>query len=161
MNRENSDCGKPESRNAVRLMPRIVALPRIHDPRGNLTFAQAGEQVPFGIRRCYWIYDVPAGEERGGHSHHEMSQLLVAVGGSFDVNLHDGFRWRRFTLNRPFEGLYIPPGFWRTLDNFSSGAVCLSIVSTDYCESDYVRDFDEYRRLMADAEPVFAGNDSE
>ena len=138
-----------------RLTPGIVTLPKIHDPRGNLTFVQGGAQVPFGMRRCYWIYDVPAGEERGGHSHHEMSQLLVAVGGSFDVNLFDGFSWRTFTLNRPFEGLFIPPGFWRTLDNFSSGAVCLSIVSTDYSESDYVRDLDEYRRLMAGAAPVF------
>lgn len=141
------------------LLPRIVKLPRIHDPRGNLTFVQSvGEdcgQIDFDIRRCYWIYDVPAGEERGGHSHHEMSQLLVAVGGSFDVNLSDGFSWRRFTLNRPFEGLLIPPGIWRTLDNFSSGAVCLSIVSTDYNEADYVRDYEEYRRLRMAVGPLF------
>ena len=145
----------PDSRAASRLLPQMISLPKIHDPRGNLTFVESEAQVPFSIRRCYWIYDVPAGEERGGHSHHHMSQLLVAVGGSFDVNLFDGFSWKRFTLNRPFEGLYIPPGFWRTLDNFSSGAVCLSIVSTDYDESDYVRDFDEYRRLSAPLAPVF------
>ena len=136
------------------LKPEILNLPKIHDPRGNLTFVQSGVQIPFDIRRCYWIYDVPAGEERGGHSHHGMSQLLVAVGGSFDVNLFDGTSWRRFTLNRPFEGLFIPPGIWRTLDNFSSGAVCLSIVSNDYDEADYVREFDDYCRLREGKEPI-------
>ena len=127
--------------------PQIISLPKIHDPRGNLTFVEESAIVPFEIRRAYWIYDVPAAEERGGHSHHEMSQLLVAVGGSFNVNVCDGVDWRTFTLNRPFEGLLIPPGFWRTLDNFSSGAVCLSLVSTHYEEADYVRDFEEFKRL--------------
>ncbi len=134
--------------------PQIISLPRIHDPRGNLTFAQNPETLPFRLRRAYWIYDVPAGEERGGHSHHEMSQLLVAVGGSFNVNVYDGFSWRTFTLNRPFEGLFIPPMIWRTLDNFSSGAVCLSLVSTDYAESDYIRDFEEYRQIARKGVPV-------
>ncbi len=127
--------------------PQIISLPKIHDPRGNLTFVEGEDTVPFEIKRAYWIYDVPAAEERGGHSHHEMSQLLVAVGGSFNVNVCDGTNWRTFTLNRPFEGLFIPPGFWRTLDNFSSGAVCLSLVSTLYEEVDYVRDFEEFKRL--------------
>lgn len=123
---------------------RIIKLPRIYDVRGNLTFVQNECQIPFCIRRAYWIYDVPAGEERGGHSHHSMTQLLVAVGGSFNVNVFDGHDWRTYTLNRPFEGLFIPPGIWRTLDNFSSGAVCLSLVSNDYTEDDYIRDFDEF-----------------
>lgn len=134
--------------------PQLLKLPRIHDPRGNLTLVQGGEGVPFAIRRAYWIYDVPAGEERGGHSHHEMSQLLVAVGGSFNVNVCDGYSWRTFMLNRPFEGLFIPPGIWRTLDNFSSGAVCLSLVSTDYEEADYIRDFEEFKRLALERHPV-------
>lgn len=134
--------------------PCLISLPRIHDPRGNLTFAQCPGALPFNLRRAYWIYDVPAGEERGGHSHREMSQLLVAVGGSFNVNVCDGFSWRTFTLNRPFEGLFIPPGIWRTLDNFSSGAVCLSLVSTDYAESDYIRDFEEFRALARKGHPV-------
>lgn len=125
--------------------PQIIALPKIHDPRGNLTFVQSGAQIPFTLQRAYWIYDVPAAGERGGHSHREMSQLLVAVGGSFNVNLCDGHSWRTFTLNRPFEGLFIPPGIWRTLDNFSSGAVCLSLVSNNYTESDYIYDFDQFR----------------
>lgn len=127
--------------------PQILQLPKIHDPRGNLTFVEGEGTVPFEIKRAYWIYDVPAAAERGGHSHHAMSQLLVAVGGSFNVNVCDGLDWRSFTLNRPFEGLFIPPGFWRTLDNFSSGAVCLSLVSTRYDEADYVRDFEEFKRL--------------
>jgi len=134
--------------------PHIVQLPKIHDPRGNLTFVQNGAEIPFELHRAYWIYDVPAGEERGGHSHKAMSQLLVAVGGSFSVNICDGFSWRTFTLNRPFEGLFIPPGIWRTLDNFSSGAVCLSLVSTCYDEDDYIRDFEEFKRLSQSRRPV-------
>lgn len=134
--------------------PRIVKLPRIHDPRGNLTFVQGGQGVPFQLRRAYWIYDVPAGEERGGHSHRAMWQLLVAVGGSFSVNVCDGYSWRTYMLNRPFEGLLIPPGIWRTLDNFSSGAVCLSLVSTEFEEADYIRDFDEFKRQALSRQPV-------
>lgn len=134
--------------------PQIVQLPKIHDLRGNLTFVQDCEQIPFELHRAYWIYDVPAGEERGGHSHHAMSQLLVAVGGSFNVNICDGFSWRTYTLNRPFEGLFIPPGIWRTLDDFSSGALCLSLVSTPYDESDYVREFEDFKRLAMKKTPV-------
>ena len=126
---------------------KIIPLPRIQDPRGNLTFAQSDIQIPFNLHRAYWIYDVPEGEERGGHSHHQMQQMLVAVAGSFNVNVCDGKNWRTFTLNRPFEGLYIPPGIWRTLDNFSSGGVCLSLVSTPFEESDYIRDFEEFKRI--------------
>ena len=126
---------------------RIVKLQKITDPRGNLTVVQRGNSLPFDLKRAYWIYDVPAGEERGGHSHLAMHQLLVAVSGSFNVNVCDGDNWRTFTLNRPFEGLLIPPGLWRTLDNFASGSVCLSLVSTDYDESDYIRDFEEFKRL--------------
>lgn len=135
-----------ESRNLIDAV-RIITLPRIHDPRGNLTFVESGSQIPFNLSRAYWIYDVPAGAERGGHSHHEMSQLLVAVGGSFNVNVCDGENWRTFTLNRPYEGLFIPPGIWRTIDNFSSGAVCLSLVSTAYEEADYIRDFEEFKKI--------------
>ena len=135
------------------LRPQLVQLPKIHDPRGNLTFVQSGKEVPFAIRRAYWIYDVPAGEERGGHSHREMAQLLVAVGGSFNVNISDGHNWRTYTLNRPFEGLFIPPGIWRTLDNFSSGAVCLSLVSNDYTEDDYIRDYEKFRAEAISRKP--------
>ena len=128
--------------------PCMVDLPRIYDPRGNLTFIQNGDAVlPFTIERVYWTYDVPAGEERGGHSHHEGREMLVALEGSFCVNLFDGQRWQTFTLNRPYKALYIPPGYWRTLDNFSSGSVCMVLTSTHYTEDDYVRDFDEFLKL--------------
>ncbi len=115
--------------------PRIITLPRIYDPRGNLTFTQNGDgRIPFKIERVYWTYDVPAGEQRGGHSHHESKELLVAISGSFNVNLYDGKEWHTFHLNRPFEGLYIPAGYWRTLDNFASGSVCMVLTSTLFCE---------------------------
>lgn len=137
------------------ITPRLINLPRIHDPRGNLTVVQNNEHIPFAIRRAYWIYDVPAGSERGGHSHIDMSQLLVALSGSLNVNLCDGHSWRTFTLNRPFQGLFIPPGIWRTLDNFSSGTVCLSLVSNDFDEADYIYDFDRFKELARMREPIF------
>lgn len=128
--------------------PYLIDLPRIYDPRGNLTFVQNGDKVlPFDIRRVYWTYDVPAGEERGGHSHHEGKELLVATSGSFNVNLFDGHIWQTFTLNRPYQALYIPPGYWRTLDNFASGSVCMVLTSTHYTEADYVRDFDTFTAI--------------
>ncbi|MDE6170759.1 MAG: FdtA/QdtA family cupin domain-containing protein [Duncaniella sp.] len=130
--------------------PRIVSLPRIYDPRGNLTFVQDFDQVPFHIARAYWTYDVPAGESRGGHSHHEAEELVIATGGSFNVNLYDGDTWNTYTLNRPYEGLYIPPGYWRTLDNFASGSVCMVLTSIPYSEDDYVRDYEEFKRLAAE-----------
>lgn len=128
--------------------PRLIDLPRIYDPRGNLTFVQNGDNVlPFAIERVYWTYDVPAGEERGGHSHHEGKELLVATSGSFNVNLFDGKEHATYTLNRPYRALYIPPGYWRTLDNFASGSVCMVLTSTQYSEDDYVRDYDEFIKL--------------
>lgn len=130
---------------------RIIELPRIYDPRGNLTFVQNGDnKLPFDIERVYWTYDVPAGEERGGHSHHQGKELLVALSGSFNVNLFDGETSETYTLNRPWEGLYIPPGYWRTLDNFASGSVCMVLTSVQYSEDDYVRDYDEFLALTAE-----------
>ncbi len=111
--------------------------------------------VPFDLKRAYWIYDVPAGEERGGHSHHEQMELVIAVGGSFSVNLFDGFSWKTYMLNKPFEGLLIPSGVWRTLDDFSSGSVCLVLTSNYFDEADYVRDFDEFRHLALERGPLF------
>lgn len=128
--------------------PYLVDLPRIYDPRGNLTYVQNGDALlPFDIQRVYWTYDVPAGEERGGHSHHQGKELLVATSGSFNVNLYDGAEWQTFTLNRPYKALYIPPGYWRTLDNFASGSVCMVLTSTPYSEDDYVRDFDTFTAI--------------
>ncbi len=129
--------------------PGIITLPRIYDPRGNLTFVQDFDQVPFHIARAYWTYDVPAGESRGGHSHHVAEELVIATGGSFNVNLYDGDTWNTYTLNRPYEGLYIPPGYWRTLDNFASGSVCMVLTSIPYSEEDYVRDYEEFKRIAS------------
>lgn len=126
---------------------RIIKLPRIYDVRGNLTFVQDDCQIPFAIKRAYWIYDVPAGSERGGHAHHEMQQMLVAVAGSFTIEVCDGFNSATFTLNRPFEGLLLPPGIWSTINNYSSGAVCLSLTDTLFEETDYIRDFDRFIEL--------------
>ncbi len=124
--------------------PHIIALPKICDPRGNLTFAEGGVHLPFGIARVYWIYDVAAGETRGAHAHRVGQELIIATGGSFNVNLFDGVDMRTFTLNRPYMGLYVPPGYWRTLDNFSSGSVCMVLSSTEYTEDDYIRDYGEF-----------------
>lgn len=131
--------------------PVIIDLPRIYDPRGNLTFVQNGcSALPFTIERVYWIYDVPAGEERGAHAHRKGQEMLIATSGCFTVNLFDGKIWRHFTLNRPYQGLYVPPGYWRTLDDFSSGSVCMVFSSTPYSEDDYIRDYDEFMQLNGD-----------
>jgi len=123
---------------------RIIELPRIHDPRGNLTFIEGNSHVPFDIRRVYYLYDVPGGAERGGHAHKNLSQLIIAMSGSFDVVLDDGTEKRRFHLNRSYQGLYVCPMIWRELDNFSSGSVCMVLASNTYDEADYYRDYDEY-----------------
>jgi len=131
---------------------RIVELPKISDPRGNLTFVEGGSQVPFEIKRVYYLYDVPGGSDRGGHSHRELHQLLIAMSGSFDVVLDDGHRKLRKQLNRSYYGLYIPPMIWRELENFSSGSVCLALASDTYQESDYFRDYQTFLQAVRAAE---------
>lgn len=126
---------------------KMIDLPRITDPRGNLSVVQGGSHIPFDIRRVFYLYDVPGGATRGGHAHHREQQVLIAVSGSFDVELDDGHEKMRVTLNRPFRGVLIPPGVWRELDNFSSGSVCLTLSSIDYDESDYIRDYKTFKRL--------------
>jgi hypothetical protein len=123
---------------------RLIELPRITDPRGNLTFVEGGRHAPFAIRRVYYLYDVPGGAERGGHGHKTLQQVMIAMSGSFDVVLDDGRERRRFHLNRSYYGLYIPPMIWRELDNFSSGSVCLVLASEVYDEADYFRDYGQY-----------------
>ncbi len=123
---------------------RIIDLPRITDPRGNLTVAQGMEHVPFKIRRAYWVYDVPAGEGRGGHAHKHCRSFIVAANGSFDVHLTNGREEKVYHLNHPYQGLLVETGIWRELDDFSSGSVCLVLASDDFEEEDYIRDFDEY-----------------
>lgn len=123
---------------------RIIELPKIADPRGNLTFVEGGHHVPFDISRVYYVYDVPGGSERGGHAHRVLHQFIVAISGSFDVVLDDGTVRQRFHLNRSYYGLYVCPMIWRELDNFSSGSVCLVLASDRYDESDYIRGYDAY-----------------
>ena len=120
---------------------RVIELPKISDPRGNLTFIEGGMHVPFDIRRVYYLYDVPGGTERGGHAHKLLHQLVIAMSGSFDVVLDDGREKKRVQLNRSYFGLYICPMIWRELDNFSSGAVCMVLASNLYDEADYYRDY--------------------
>lgn len=123
---------------------RVIELPKIHEPRGNLTFVEGGVHVPFAIERVYYLYDVPGGAERGGHAHKALHQLIIAMSGSFDVVLDDGGRKQRFHLNRSYQGLYVCPMIWRELDNFSSGSVCMVLASNRYDESDYYRDYGDF-----------------
>lgn len=123
---------------------KLIDLPRITDPRGNLTFVEAEGHVPFPVRRAYWVYDVPAGESRGGHAHKRLKQLVVALSGSFTVTLDNGRERKTVLLNHPWQGLLIETDTWRTLDDFSSGAVCLVLASEHYDESDYIYEYDEF-----------------
>jgi dTDP-4-dehydrorhamnose 3,5-epimerase-like enzyme len=135
--------------------PTIIDIPKVTDPRGNLSYIESNGIIPFEIQRVFYLYDVPADSERGGHSHHKAWQLLIAVAGSFDVVLDNGFEQRRHTLNRPYKGLLIPPGYWRTMDNFSSGSVCMVVTNVKYDEADYVRDYHEFLRISAKSKREF------
>ncbi|MEI6338923.1 MAG: FdtA/QdtA family cupin domain-containing protein [Verrucomicrobiota bacterium] len=121
---------------------RLVDLPKISDPRGNLTFIEGNQHVPFDIKRVYYLYDVPGGSDRGAHAHKGLHQLIIAMSGSFDVVLDDGVEKKRFHLNRSYFGLYVCPMMWRELDNFSSGSVCLVLASELYDPDDYYRDYE-------------------
>ena len=125
----------------------IINLTKINDPRGNLTFIEGCKHLPYDFKRVYYLYDVPAGAERGGHSHKSCYEFLVAISGSFDVTLDDGENKKTFTLNRPFMGLLITPGIWRTLENFASGSVCLVLTSDHFDENDYVRNYNDFIKL--------------
>ena len=127
---------------------KIVNIPKIEDPRGNLSVIEK-EVVPFEIKRVYYLYDVPAGAERGGHAHKKLQQFLVALSGSFDVILNDGKEEKIVTLNKPYQGLLITNGIWRELKNFSSGAVCLVVASDVFEEADYIREFHEFLAISA------------
>lgn len=129
---------------------RIIQLPRINDPRGNLTFIEGGVHVPFTIERVYYLYDVPGGAARGGHAHKELEQLIIAMSGSFDVILDQGGEKVRFHLNRSYSGLYVPKMIWRELDNFSSGSVCMVAASRRYEESDYYREYADFLKALED-----------
>ncbi len=123
----------------------ILQLPKIHNRAGNITALENNIHLPFEVKRVYYLYDVPAGEERGGHAHRELQQIVVAASGAFDVFLNDGMNKKIVHLDRPFIGLHIVPGIWRELLNFSSGAVCLVLASHKYDEKDYIRDYENFK----------------
>ena len=127
----------------------LICLPRIFDPRGNLTVAEAERHIPFPIRRAYWVYDVPAGESRGGHAHKQCREFIVALSGSFHVTLDNGTEQQTFLLNHPYQGLLVETNIWRTLDDFSSGAVCLVLASEPFAEDDYIRDYSDFLKYVA------------
>ena len=124
--------------------PEIIELPKFLDKRGNLSFIEEFKHIPFKIERTYWIYDVPGGEERGGHAYRINKEFMVALSGSFDVTLDNGSEKRRFSLNRSYYGLYIPEGWWRMMDNFSTNSLALILSSSPYSPDDYIRDYNEF-----------------
>lgn len=125
----------------------VLPLSKIHNPAGNITIVEGTHNIPFSIRRIYYLYDIPGGESRGGHAHKELVQLIVAASGSFEVLLDDGFNKKIVRLNRPNYGLLVVPGIWRELFEFSSGAICLVLASHKYDEKDYIRNFNQFREL--------------
>jgi hypothetical protein len=126
----------------------IINFPKIEDYRGNLSFIEEGNHIPFEIRRVYWIYDVPGGEFRGSHAFRETEEMIVALSGSFDIVLTDGIYEHRYSLNRSYYGIYLPKMIWRKLENFSTNSLALIVASTDYSEADYIRDYDEFLKLV-------------
>lgn len=127
--------------------PSLITIPKFLDLRGNLSFIEEDSQIPFQIKRVYWIYDVPGGEHRGGHAYRETEELIVALSGSFDVVLNDGMRDLRYSLNRSYYGVIVPKMIWRMLENFSTNSLALIIASTEFSEADYIRDFEEFKKL--------------
>lgn len=129
---------------------RIIELPKFLDGRGNLSFAEQNNHIPFEIKRTYWIYDVPGGEDRGGHAFRENQEVIIALSGAFDVVVEDGQNKKTFTLNRSYYGLYIPKGLWRTMENFSTNSFALEFGSVAYSADDYIRDYDVFLKLKKD-----------
>ncbi|MFP8895112.1 MULTISPECIES: FdtA/QdtA family cupin domain-containing protein [Chryseobacterium] len=129
------------------MIPKIIELPKIYDKRGNLSFFEHPNQLPFEIKRTYWIYDVPGGETRGSHAFKEQQEYIIALSGSFDVVIHNGKEEQRFSLNRSYYGLYIPKMFWRKLENFSTNSLALIVSDHTYNQDDYIRDFEEFKKL--------------
>ena len=127
---------------------KLIDLPKIVDPRGNLTVAEGLKNVPFDIKRVYWLYDIPAGEGRGGHAHKQIKELLIAVSGSFHVTLDNGKEKQTYLLNHPYQALLIDTGIWRTLDDFSSGADCVVLASDWYEEEDYIYDYNDFLKYV-------------
>ena len=133
----------------------FISLPKYLDPRGNLSFIEEDTHLPFKIKRVYWIYDVPGGEHRGGHAFRETEELIVALSGSFDVVLNDGEKEFSYSLNRSYYGILVPKMMWRLIENFSTNSLALIIASTDYDENDYIRGFEEFKKLKGDEQICF------
>lgn len=131
---------------------KLIELPRFNDPRGNLSFIEQNNHIPFEIKRTYWIYDVPGGESRGGHVFKQNQEFIVALSGAFDVVVDDGNQKKIFTLNRSYYGLYVPAGLWREIENFSTNSLALEFGSIPYDVSDYIRDYNEYLKLKSNGE---------
>lgn len=129
---------------------KIIELPKFLDARGNLSFAENWQHIPFEIKRTYWIYDVPGGEDRGGHAFKKNEEVVIALSGAFDVVVDDGTQKKTFSLNRSYYGLYVPAGLWRTMENFSTNSFALEFGSVKYCAEDYIRDYDEFLKLKND-----------
>lgn len=129
---------------------KIIKLPKILDARGNLSFAEQNNHIPFEIKRTYWIYDVPGGEARGSHAFRKNEEVIIALSGSFDVIVADGDQTKKFTLNRSYYGLYIPAGLWRTMENFSTNSFALEFGSEHFDETDYIRDYEQFTKLKND-----------
>jgi len=123
---------------------KLINLPKIEDPRGNLSFIEEENHIPFKIERTYWIYDVPGGQTRGGHAFKEQQELIVALSGSFDVVIDDGIEHRTYSLNRSYFGLYLPAGLWREMNNFSTNSLAMVISSTTFCHEDYIREYEDF-----------------
>lgn len=131
---------------------RMIELPKFLDARGNLSFAEQNNHIPFEIKRTYWIYDVPGGEDRGGHAFRENQEVVIALSGAFDVVVDDGENKKTFTLNRSYYGLYIPKGLWRTMENFSTNSLALEFGSEHYSAADYVRDYEQFLKMKQNGE---------
>ena len=129
---------------------RVIELPKFTDPRGNLSFVEQLNHIPFEIKRTYWIYDVPGGENRGGHAFKQNEEFIVALSGAFDVIVDDGTEKKKYTLNRSYYGLYVPAGLWREMENFSTNSLALEFGSIHYDEQDYIRDYNEYLKMKGD-----------
>lgn len=131
---------------------KLIELPKFMDPRGNLSFVEQNNHIPFEIRRTYWIYDVPGGEDRGGHAYKQTDEFIIAIAGAFDVTVDDGRQKRTFTLNRSYYGLYVPKGLWRTMENFSTASLALEFANTKYDTCDYVMDYEQFKIMKSNGE---------
>ena len=129
-----------------------IELPKFADPRGNLSFVEQNNHIPFEIKRTYWIYDVPGGESRGGHAYKTTDEFIIAISGGFDVTVDDGIEKKTFTLNRSYYGLYVPKGLWRTMENFSTNSLALEVANTVYDRSDYIENYENFQKLKSNGE---------